>query len=214
MRPLGAFRAGRLVLRRPMLILLLLQLAACATPPPQNTADICSMFNERHNWYTASKQSERRWGVPIPVSMAIMQQESSFMSHAKPPRSQLFGFIPWTRPSDAYGYAQALDSTWGEYKESAGNWGARRSDFKDAVDFVGWYANTSSRQAGIRKNDAYNLYLAYHEGNGGFLKKTYSGKDWLLKAARNVRENSARYDTQLQTCRAHLDRSWFMRLFF
>lgn len=194
--------------------LILLLLNACASAPPENTANICSMFEDRRSWYKAATRTEKRWGTPVYVSMAIMEQESSFNARARPERTRLLGFIPWLRPSSAYGYAQVLDETWSEYKASAPNWGARRSSFKDAMDFVGWYTNTSVRSNRIARNDAYNLYLAYHEGNGGWSRGTYRNKGWLMDVARNVQNTSNLYQNQYQRCERELGRNWFMRLFF
>jgi hypothetical protein len=204
---------GRLQ-RGAMLALLALLLTGCVSSPPDNPGNVCSIFEDRRSWYRAAKRSEERWQVPIPVNMAILYQESAYRGRAKPPRRYYLGFIPGPRPSNAYGYAQALDSTWNDYKRASGNGGARRSNFGDAVDFVGWYNNNSNRINGIARNDAYNLYLAYHEGNGGYSRGTYRDKDWLLQAARNVQNNADRYTTQLQGCRRDLERNWFMRLFF
>jgi hypothetical protein len=188
-------------------------LASCASTPPQNTTNICSMFEERRSWYKAAVKSERRWKTPLTVSMAIIEQESSFSARAKPERTKLLGIIPWSRPSSAFGYAQVLDGTWTEYKESAGNWGARRSSFADAIDFVGWYTSNSNRINGIAREDAYNNYLAYHEGNGGFSRRTYSSKAWLIDVSRQVQANANLYNRQYSQCEADLSRNWFMRLF-
>jgi hypothetical protein len=146
--------------------------------------------------------------------MAIIQQESSFDAKAKPERTKLLWVIPWKRKSSAYGYAQVLDETWTEYKAEAGNWGARRSKFEDAIDFVGWYTNNSSRVNGISRDDAYNHYLAYHEGNGGFSRRTYNGKPWLIDVSRKVQANANLYERQYSECKKELGRNWFMRLFF
>lgn len=197
-----------------MVFLVVLALASCASTPPQNTTNICSMFEERRSWYKAAVKSERRWKTPVYVSMAIIEQESSFNARAKPERTMLLGFIPWTRPSSAFGFAQVLDGTWDDYKEDAGNWGARRSSFDDAIDFVGWYTNNSNRINGIARNDAYNHYLAYHEGNGGFTRRTYSKKSWLIDVSRQVQANSNLYERQYSQCEKDLSRNWFMRLFF
>ena len=194
--------------------LALLLLTACVSAPPDNPSNVCSIFEDRRSWYKAAQRAEKRWDVPMAVNMAILYQESAYRGRAKPPRRYYFGFIPGPRPSNAYGYAQALDGTWNDYKLAAGNWGARRSNFGDAVDFVGWYNNNSNRINGIARHDAYNLYLAYHEGNGGFSRGTWRDKDWLLQAAENVQGNADRYTAQLQGCRRDLDRNWFMRLFF
>jgi hypothetical protein len=190
-----------------------LVLSSCASTPPQNTTNICSMFEERRSWYKAAVKSERRWKTPLTVSMAIIEQESSFSARAKPERTKLLGIIPWRRASSAYGYSQALDGTWNEYKESAGNWGARRSSFSDAMDFVGWYTSNSNRINGIARDDAYNNYLAYHEGNGGFSQRTYNSKAWLIDVSRKVQANANLYSRQYSQCESDLSRSWFMRLF-
>jgi Uncharacterized protein conserved in bacteria len=195
-------------------VVLLLLLGACASAPPSNTANICSIFDDRPKWYRAAKKAEERWDIPTPVSMAFIYQESGFRARAKPPRKRILWIIPGPRPSDAYGYAQALDSTWSDYKKAAGSWGASRSNFADAIDFVAWYNRNSVRINGIAPNDAYNLYLAYHEGNGGFRRRTYEGKTWLLNTARNVQSNASRYESQLQGCERRLGRSWWQRLFF
>jgi len=189
-------------------------LSSCVSPPPENTANICSMFEERRSWYKAAKKAEKRWGTPVYVSMAIIEQESSFQGRAKPERTKLLWVIPWRRPSSAYGYAQVLDETWTDYKEDAGNWGARRSSFSDAMDFVGWYNNSSTRRNRIARNDAYNLYLAYHEGNGGWARGSYNSKGWLMDVARNVQNTANVYQNQYQSCERELGRNWFMRLFF
>jgi len=201
-------------MRSILAILASLVLVSCATTPPQNTSNICSMFEERRSWYKAAVKSERRWKTPLTVSMAIIQQESSFQSRAKPERTKLLGFIPWRRPSSAFGYAQVLDQTWTEYKADAGNWGARRSSFADAVDFVGWYTNKSTRVNGIERNDAYNHYLAYHEGNGGFTQRTYSNKQWLIDVSRKIQANASLYARQYDQCKKELSRNWLMRLLF
>src|SRR5690606_16932254 len=96
------------------------------------------------------------------------------------------GVIPWKRPSSAFGYAQALDSTWDLYRRDANNFLASRADFDDAMDFVGWYNHTSYQRNRIARDDAYSLYLAYHEGHGGYARGTYRGKPWLLERARGV----------------------------
>ena len=201
-------------MKRILLLAAVLVLVSCASVPPQNTSNICSMFEERRSWYKAAVKAEKRWKTPVPVAMAIIQQESSFISRAKPERTRLLGLIPWRRPSSAYGYAQVLDGTWTEYKAEAGNWGARRSRFDDAIDFVGWYTNNSTRVNGIARDDAYNHYLAYHEGNGGFSRRTYNSKPELIDISRRVQANANLYQRQYAQCEKALSRNWFMRLFF
>ena len=194
------------------LLPLLLLLSACASTAPRNITNVCAIFDEKRSWYRAAKSAEARWQVPIAVNMAFIYQESSFRARARPERNRLLWIFPGPRPSSAYGYAQALDSTWAEYEERSGNHRASRADFADAIDFVGWYNANSQRISGIANHDARNLYYAYHEGNGGFQRGSYRSKEWLLQAADRVQSNATRFDSQLASCRADLDKNWFQRL--
>ncbi len=185
-------------------------LPACVTSPPKQVDNVCHIFREKSGWYGDAKESRARWGVPVSVSMAFMHQESRFVATAKPPRKKLWGVIPGPRPSDAYGYSQAKDSTWEWYQRSTGNYGADRDDFGDAIDFVGWYNNVSHKELGIDKQDAFRLYLAYHEGHGGYRKQSYRSKDWLVDVARKVDRQARRFNSQLQECSEELEpRGWF-----
>jgi hypothetical protein len=174
--------------------------AACATAPPNNIDNACQIFKQRHSWYRAAQKAEHRWGVPDYVIMAIIRQESGFKHNARPKRGRFLFVFPGARPSSAYGYPQAVDSTWDYYKRSTNHRGASRRNFHDAADFVGWYANKVSRAAGIAKTDAFHLYLAYHEGAANYRRGTYRGKGWLIRAARRVDTRAANYRAQLDRC--------------
>lgn len=187
-------------------------LAGCASYRPSNTGNMCSIFRGSSDWYEAAKKSNKRWGTPIPVMMAIMHQESSFVSDARPGYNYFLGIIPTGRKSSAYGYSQALNGVWGEYKEAAGGWGASRDDFGDAIDFIGWYTHGTQRQTGVSKWDAYGQYLAYHEGRGGYKRKSYNKKPWLLGVAKKVKKRAAQYSAQYKSCKSDLESrssSWF-----
>lgn len=194
---------------RIFLIGVLVGLAGCSTTAPRNISNSCEIFYEKDDWYDSAKDSFEKWGVPIHVQLAIIHQESSFKYDAEPPKDYLLGFIPWGRVSTAYGYAQVKDGTWDWYREKTGNWSADRDDFDDAVDFIGWYGAMSYKIAGISKWDARNQYLAYHEGHGGFKRKTYNNKRWLVGVAKKVERNAARYRAQLGSCRDKLESGWW-----
>jgi hypothetical protein len=158
------------------------------------------VFDQKRGWYKDAKRASARWGTPVHVLMAIIRHESSFRSDAKPKRKKIFGFIPGSRPSSAYGYAQALDGTWKSYKRATGKRFADRDDFDDAVDFVGWYTAESHRKLGISKWDARKQYLAYHEGQGGYARGTYRRKQWLMNTASRVQKTASSYAAQLRLC--------------
>lgn len=197
-----------------LITLLALSSIACTTSPPSNVNNICAIFSEKSGWYEDAADARDEWGSPIPVMMAIMHQESKFKAKAKPPRKKIFGFIPGPRPSNAYGYSQALESTWDGYKRSAGRYGADRDDFGDAIDFIGWYNSESYKRSGIPKTDAYRLYLAYHEGHGGYNRKTYRKKQWLVSVAQKVKRRASSYTQQLNGCEDKMqDDGWFFGWF-
>jgi hypothetical protein len=185
-------------------------LAGCQTSPPEALDNVCDIFREKKGWYADAEASKQRWDVPISVMMAFMHQESRFVAGAKPPRKQIWGFIPGPRPSDAYGYSQAKNSTWDWYKRESGNHGADRDKFHDAVDFVGWYNDMTNRQNGIAKDDTFKLYLAYHEGHGGYKRRTFRSKPWLVEVAKKVDRRARMYSKQLGSCESEFEKGgWF-----
>ena len=187
------------------LFLSLFLIAACASSgPPKNSADVCKIFKEKRSWYKAAKRTEDRWNIPVSVTMAIIKQESSFIAAAKPPRTKLLGFIPWKRVTSARGYAQAVDGTWEMYLKDRGGWFVSRNDFEDSVDFVGWYNYKTHKQLGISLKNARALYLAYHEGRGGYKRGSYRTKPWLLSVADKVQRQSDRYKVQYEGCKKRL----------
>ncbi|MEZ5573342.1 MAG: transglycosylase SLT domain-containing protein [Halioglobus sp.] len=191
-------------MRRLMLLAVVLTVSGCTTSPPRDVNNLCAIFQEKDDWYEDAAAARDQWGSPIPITMAIIYQESRFQADAKPPRRKLLGFIPWLRPSSAYGYSQAKTTTWDEYERSAGRFSADRDDFGDAVDFVAWYNFQSLKRSGIAPQDTYALYLAYHEGHGGYNRATYLQKPWLITVARKVETRANHYQTQLLACEEQL----------
>ncbi|MBF7072464.1 hypothetical protein ISG33_03490 [Glaciecola sp. MH2013] len=189
-------------------------MSACVTQPPQEKENICDIFYEKRDWFDAAVDMREKWGVPIHVPMAMMYQESSFRHDALPPRDYIFfGLIPWGRVSTAYGYSQAKTMTWADYKRETGSTFASREDFDDAIDFMGWFITKTHSINRISKWDANAQYLNYHEGWGGYKRKTYNKKQWLVNVAKKVDARSKRYAQQLKTCESDLSKNWFMRLF-
>ncbi len=169
--------------------------------PPRNLDNACSILDQRPQYKRAFRATERRWDVPIHVQMATIYQESRFDGDARTPLRFALGVIPMGRQSSAYGYSQALDGTWDDYRNSTGNRFARRDRIEDATDFMGWYMNETRRRNGVGLNDARNQYLAYHEGHAGFDDRSYNRKGWLLRVADEVAARAETYRAQLARCR-------------
>ena len=186
---------------------------ACTTNQQINTANSCIIFEQKKNWYKSTKNSFDKWGTPIALQLAIINQESSFTQFAKPERKKIFGIIPGLRPSTAFGFAQVTNPTWDWYKTKTGNKNASRANFKDITDFIGWYVVQSEKIVGISKNDFYNQYLAYHEGQGGWKKGTHQNKKWLTEVAKNVERNANMYNNQLKDCENKLNKKGFFGIF-
>ena len=186
---------------------------ACTSNQQINTANSCIIFDEKRNWYKATKKSYDKWGTPIALQLAIINQESAFSQFAKPKRKKILGIFPGSRPSTAFGYAQVTNPTWEWYKTKTQNNNASRANFSDVTDFIGWYTTQSKNIVGISKNDFYNQYLAYHEGQGGWKKKSYLDKLWLIEVAKTVERNAKTYNNQLKDCESSLNKKGFFGIF-
>lgn len=198
-----------LSLQQIVVVCTLITLAGCATPPPANPENICAIFNEHDDWHDAALDAKSKWGVPVHIPIAMMYQESSFKAEARPPMRYFLGFIPYGRPSTAYGYAQAKTMTWDDYVKETGNSWGDRNDFDDAMDFMGWFIYKTHKINGVSKWNAYGQYLNYHEGWGGYKRKSYNKKPWLKKVARKVQSRAKRYAAQYSKCKNSLDSGWF-----
>lgn len=195
-----------------LLVALLLLFTGCASSPPRQPDNLCAIFEEKRDWYKASRRASKRWGAPVHIPMAMMYQESAFKHDARPPMRFFLGIIPLGRPSSAYGYSQAKNASWKDYQRETGNGWADRKDFADAVDFMQWYIDKSRRVNGVSKWDGYALYLNYHEGWSGYKRKSYANKAWLIDTAKKVDARAKRYAAQYQRCEKKLKRGWFRRL--
>ena len=184
-------------------LILSLILASCVTDRSFNTSNICDIFKTNPKWKSYTESTKEKWGVPVSLQLSFIKHESSFQRTARPPRKKVLGIIPGLRASSAYGYSQALDGTWEEYKKATGNSKADRKNFEDASDFIGWYIEGSYRLLKLDKSDVYNHYLAYHEGRGGYQKKSFNKKKWLLEVAKKVERQAKEYSSQIKKCNFH-----------
>ena len=184
--------------------ILLAFLASCGGgnfSAPRNLDNACAIVDERPQYFRAMQDTERKWGVPVPVLMAIIHQESKFVGNARTPHRFALGIIPMGRQSSAYGYSQALDGTWDEYRDDQNRGGARRDRIDDATDFMGWYMTETREKLGLSLGDAQSQYLAYHEGRTGYARGSHNDKSWLIEVAARVGARASSYSEQLASCR-------------
>ena len=135
------------------------------------------------------------------MQLSFILTESNFRPRAKTQKKYFLGIFPTGRLSSAFGYAQAINSTWEEYQKKSGNRFSSRTDFSDSVDFIGWYANETKRKLKISKADVFNQYLAYHQGHKGYERGAYKSKSNLVNAARRTENNARKFNIQFQNCR-------------
>ena len=196
-----------------LLSIIFIFVVACSSNELKSTADSCIIFEQKKNWYKATKKSNEKWNAPIALQLSIVNYESSFQQFAKPKRIKIFGFIPGKRVSTAFGYAQVTNPTWNWYKNSTGKKNASRANFYDITDFIGWYSDQSLKILGIEKNDFYNQYLAYHEGHSGWKSKSYNSKKWLLQVAKKVETRAKLYNNQFLDCEKTLNKKGIFGIF-
>ena len=174
-------------------------LGGCAAGQPKDPNNICYILKENKGWYKDAKKARKRWGLPVQVGFAFVHRESTFVADAKPPRKRVLG-VPLGRTSSAYGYAQASDEAWTDYKKSTGRRFVKRTDFGDALDFIGWYNDRSNKRLRLRKNDTYNLYLAYYNGHSGYAKGAWKKSSTIKGYAKKASRQAAIYAKQLRRC--------------
>ena len=196
------------ILKNNLLIIFIFFLLSSCSSIPKNTANSCSIFNERYFWFKHTKKVEKKWGTPIYIQLAIIKMESDFDWLAKPARKKIFKVIPYKRPSSSFGYSQAVKGTWEQYKRETGNKLATRARFKDSVDFIGWYTNKSETILNISKKDAFKQYVAYHEGWGNF--KNYKKNKKVIGLAKKVEKQSNIYKKQLLKCKKNLNKNKYI----
>ncbi len=190
-----------------LLLVIFFLISACSSIP-KNTSDGCSIFSERYLWYKHAKKTEKKWGTPISLQLAIIKMESDFDWLAKPPRNKLFKVIPYKRKSSSLGYSQAVKGTWEQYQNETNNTLATRVRFKDSVDFIGWYTNKTEKILKISKKDSFRQYIAYHEGWGNY--KNYKKNAKVISLAKKVEHQTNKYRKQLIDCKKRLNRNKYI----
>jgi hypothetical protein len=148
----------------------------------------CTIFQERSVWHKAANAASQKWQVPVPIILAVMYQESRFKALAA------------AEKSSAYGFAQALDGTWGWYKKAVKASTAKRTSFADSADFIAWYMVQTKNRVGLPLRDIAHHYIAYHEGHVGYKSSRWAKKPGLLAVSQKVARMAAMYEKQLRSC--------------
>ena len=191
----------RFIKKKFIICFILIILSSCASAP-KNTSKSCEIFSEKYLWYKHAKKTEKKWGAPIHIQLAIIKKESDFDWLARPERTKIFKVIPYKRKSSSFGYSQAIKGTWAQYKKETNNRLAARLRFKDSVDFIGWYIDKTNKLLKIPKTDSYRQYIAYHEGWGNY--KNYKKNEKVIIFAKEVRKQAKQYKKQLNKCKNSL----------
>lgn len=154
----------------------------------------CEILNNNPSWGKSLKKAENSYKLPPAFAMGVMYQESRFKSDAK------------AVGSSAYGYAQAIDSTWKHFQEDV-KANAKRDNFNDSIQFMGWYMAQLAKSAKLKMTESENLYMAYMLGATGFKRYkagTFKNKAKLVedkKLAEKVKNFTKLYKSQLKKCK-------------
>ena len=170
-------------------------IGGCSTNPPSNPGDLCSVFQEKDSWYASAHRVHSKYGVPIDVATAIILQSQGLGIKESDAIDSIFTF-----GASEKGYLSVPDELWLQYVDEEGSFISDRSNFGDALDFVGWYMNKAHDKCGIALTDTYNQYLCYREGIDGYNNDSYSVKSWLIDEAKNAAKIAEEYRRQLLHC--------------
>ena len=198
------------ILNRNIIYLILFLFVNSCSSIPKYPTNACKIFGERYLWYKHTKKSSEIYGAPMHIILAFVNKESGFNRWAKPKRTKLFKIVPYKRPSSSFGYSQAVNKTWEQYKKETNNPLALRSRFKDSVLFIGWYINKTNKINKIPFNDPYRQYLNYYLGWGNYSKKVYKTDKKAIIFAKKVEQQSKIYKNQLKECKKSLNNKYII----
>ena len=198
------------ILNRNIIYLILFLFVNSCSSIPKYPTNACKIFGERYLWYKHTKKSSEIYGAPMHIILAFVNKESGFNRWAKPKRTKLFKIVPYKRPSSSFGYSQAVNKTWEQYKKETNNPLALRSRFKDSVLFIGWYINKTNKINKIPLNDPYRQYLNYYLGWGNYSKKVYKTDKKAIIFAKKVEQQSKIYKNQLKECKKSLNNKYII----
>lgn len=140
--------------------------------------NLTALLERKPNYKEAATKATELYGVPTNTIFAFIKYESAFNEYAA------------ARTSSARGLGQFLDNTWeGFIKDikkdghkdhalyakmmSDPEWGKRdprewRFNPEVSIHAVAWYTEKNALALHIEFSDTFNLYMAHHEGAGGY----------------------------------------------
>ena len=187
----------------------LVMLGGCSLlPPPSNLDNMCDILEQRPGWNRLLRKVWKDYDLHPSLVMAFIHQESRFKHNARPP-SEVASKEKYA--VGAWGYAQAKKASWQDFRYETKQLDAKRENFAAAVDFIGWYNYKSHVELHIPLDNARELYLAYHEGRGGYERGSHEQKPNLKKVAKKVESRTDMYRRQYRTCRDRSDRTRYVR---
>ena len=160
---------------------------------------ICMVVNNNWGWAHSLASASKVYQMSPGLILSVIYHESSFNSHARPPREKIWGLIPW-RQSSAYGYGQVKDETWAWYIEKNPARFVSRTSFHDTVHFIGWYYSVFKHKERHSDTPYADFYIAYHDGIGGYERHSEKNNTWLQNKAKSVSDRALAYDKQLKHC--------------
>ena len=177
------------------LALITLTITSCSeSAKVDENMGVCEILTQHPNWSKSLKTAQDKYNLPPAFAMGLIYQESRFKAEAK------------SKGSSAYGYAQAIDGTWKHFQKDVKS-NAKRNNFDDSVQFVGWYMNQLAKSSKLKMTDSYNLYMAYMLGATGFKRYkagTFKNKAKIVedkKLAQKVKDFTKHYQAQLKKCK-------------
>ncbi|MED7788744.1 transglycosylase SLT domain-containing protein [Francisella sp. 19X1-34] len=178
-----------------LLILFVIIISSCSEETKiDDKMGPCEILAQHPSWKKPLKMAQDKYKLPPAFAMAIIYQESRFDANAK------------SKYSSAYGYAQAVDGTWKHFQQDV-NSNAKRNNFNDSVQFIGWYMAQLSKSLKISMSDSKNLYMAYMLGATGFKRYkagTFKNKAKIQedkKIAEKVSNYTKAYQSQFKNCK-------------
>ncbi len=168
---------GRLV--RSSALLVLSGCIALTVQAGQPAEQLCQALKQHDAWLDAAVATERRWGLPLHVSLAEL--------------NLIIG-------TEASAYIQPRDNDWEQYRLATEHWEAELNQIATALDFLGWHAQLAVQRNQLTLNDAGALYLAYQLGHGGYQRYLGAPDPRLTQDAQQVEQRAVQFQRALQSC--------------